>query len=722
MNAFGQKMSLPFFLVTCTLTIHAIYASNNDTLRIGGNITDEEALVSSGGIFEVAFFTPGSSGNRHLGVRYKTGFPVFVWIANRHVPLTNSLGVLQFREPGILVLLNDTGGIVWSSTAPSVPLLNPVAQILDSGNLVVRDADNGSFDYPTDTYLPGMKLGWNLVTRSESYLSSWTSNDDPAPGVYSLHLDPAGYPQIVVKTGNGTVRFRAVALTGVQPSGPQGSTSKLELEMNATEVKYREDNVNGSGLWRSRLSQVGILQRYAMNIYSQDWFLYKSSPIEGDSCWYNFCGANSVCRTEGSTICECLNKFESRDPKSKVCIRRRTLKWSSTDVFLNYSGIELPDSKNSWFNDSIQECRDECLSNSSCTAYTELDIGSGGGKRCLFYSGGLMDIRNMSSDHQSGYHLYIRMDSSELENVAVESKKNRRVVLIASLTSGVGGVLLLLGLIALILYFRKRKNDPDTRNEVPYNASQRKDDSELPFFNLSTILKATDNFPIGNRLGEGGFGAVYRGMLDNGEEVAVKRLSKTSSQGIHELKNELILIAKLQHRNLVRLLGCCVEGEENMLIYEYMPNKSLNQILFDQTKSMMLDWRKRFNIINGIAKGLLYLHQDSRLRIIHRDLKAANILLDHDMNPRISDFGLARIFGGNETSEVTHKVVGTFGYMPPEYAGGGVFSVKSDVYSFGVLVLEVVSGKKTRGMISHGNSYLNLVGYVSVNYLGKNIF
>ncbi|CAM0901830.1 unnamed protein product [Alopecurus aequalis] len=229
-----------------------------------------------------------------------------------------------------------------------------------------------------------------------------------------------------------------------------------------------------------------------------------------------------------------------------------------------------------------------------------------------------------------------------------------------------------------------------------------------PLFEFSTLLSATNYFT--DKLGAGGFGPVYKGKLPDGQEIAIKRLSNSSSQGLEEFKNEVTVLSKLQHRNLVRLFGCCVHGEEKMLVYEYMPNNSLDSFIFDETKRPVLGWKLRYNIIQGIGKGLLYLHQDSRLKIIHRDLKASNVLLDDDFNPKIADFGMARIFGQYQLQALTHRIVGTYGYIAPEYAMEGKFSEKSDVFSFGVLILEIVCGRRNSSFIDDEWS-MNLVGH-----------
>ncbi|GMY37022.1 G-type lectin S-receptor-like serine/threonine-protein kinase RKS1 [Fagus crenata] len=334
-----------------------------------------------------------------------------------------------------------------------------------------------------------------------------------------------------------------------------------------------------------------------------------------------------------------------------------------------------------------------------------MDI-DGKGTSCLTWYGELMDILENSNQP---WVLNVRVDANELATYIRKSKGflgNKRKLAITILSVVVP--FFLVPLLAYMWLIKKRKTK-DSLEENELEGSSRHPD--LSVFDLSCIVAATGNFSPTNKLGEGGFGSVFKGELSNGQHIAVKRLSKSSGQGIEEFKNEVKLIAKLQHRNLVKIFGCCIQEEEKMLIYEYMPNKSLDSFIFDCTRSSMLNWRKRFEIIDGIARGILYLHQDSRLRIIHRDLKTSNVLLDAEMNPKISDFGIARIFKGDQIQDKTTRVVGTYGYMSPEYVVFGKFSTKSDVFSFGVILLEIVSGKKNNNSYQNHSS-LTLIGHV----------
>ncbi|PIN21905.1 Serine/threonine protein kinase [Handroanthus impetiginosus] len=239
-------------------------------------------------------------------------------------------------------------------------------------------------------------------------------------------------------------------------------------------------------------------------------------------------------------------------------------------------------------------------------------------------------------------------------------------------------------------------------------------------FSLKQIRAATNNFDAANKIGEGGFGSVYKGQLSDGTIIAVKQLSSRSRQGNREFLNEIGMISCLQHPNLVKLYGCCIEGDQLLVVYEYMENNSLAHVLFDSNVSqLMLDWPTRFRICIGIARGLAFLHEESRLRIVHRDIKATNVLLDKDLSPKISDFGLARL-NEDEKTHISTKVAGTIGYIAPEYALWGYLTDKVDVYSFGIVILEIVSGKSNNNyMPSH--SFICLLDWASHLQESKNI-
>ncbi|XP_076918732.1 cysteine-rich receptor-like protein kinase 15 [Bidens hawaiensis] len=297
----------------------------------------------------------------------------------------------------------------------------------------------------------------------------------------------------------------------------------------------------------------------------------------------------------------------------------------------------------------------------------------------------------------------VRFEKYKFLNFPGKSGKNKRLIIVMSI------VAIVVFLVCICYYFiTKRRIHPIASNHFrdEVDESTKMITEQSLQYELHTIEEATNNFSRENKIGEGGFGMVYKGILSDGTEIAVKRLSQGSAQGSLEFKNEVVLLAKLQHRNLVRLLGFCLHAEEKILIYEYVANHSLDFFLFDRTQQGKLDWSTRYRIIGGLARGMLYLHEDSRCRIIHRDLKTSNILLDEEMNPKISDFGMARIVCGNQTQGMTNRIVGTYGYMSPEYAMHGRFSVKSDVFSLGVLLLEIISGKRNTGIFQPGHTDL----------------
>ncbi|KAA3455630.1 G-type lectin S-receptor-like protein serine/threonine-protein kinase B120 [Gossypium australe] len=712
-----------------------------DIIRQGQTVRDGDTLVSEAEIFELGFFSPENSTLRFLGIWYKVDVKAVVWVANRNNPLSGNDGALRIGVDGNLVVFDGNNSLVWSSNVSRFSSNNTTAILQNSGNFVLSSNEsigdtNGvhwqSFNHPTDTFLPGMRVPVSSAIGEYRAFTAWKSANDPSPGNYTVGVDPHGGPQIIIwdhmKRRWRSGQWNSVIFTGVSNMSNIASFLygfKLsQPDENRTQY-FTYNPSNPSDLLRFRVGWDGREHQLRWNEDEKKWEDLQLHPDPTNRCeLYNLCGNYATCENSNPLSCNCLKGFRptfpdqwSRGNWSGGCERKIELQCQRTngtgepDGFKGLKCTKLPDLSNLFLSASnLDACGRSCLGNCSCNAYAFV-FGIG----CMMWTEDLVDISHL--DQSGSLEFFYRLHHSELDG---SRKISKLVIIIISL---VGACSLMVALWLLWIYKKKPKGLPAVSsmpcckdNDIAVlvqSKSKSKELSadlsvssgilidgnqvnrpELPIFNLGSLAAATNNFSEGNRLGQGGFGAVYKGELPGGQEIAVKRLSAKSCQGLEEFKNEIILIAKLQHRNLVRLLGCSIQGDEKMLIYEYMSNKSLDYFLFNETRKEKLDWRTRLSIIEGIARGLLYLHRDSRLRIIHRDLKASNILLDGEMNPKISDFGMARIFGGNQHEANTVRVVGTYGYMSPEYAMEGLFSVKSDVYSFGVLLLEIICGRR----------------------------
>ncbi|XP_047077873.1 cysteine-rich receptor-like protein kinase 44 [Lolium rigidum] len=303
--------------------------------------------------------------------------------------------------------------------------------------------------------------------------------------------------------------------------------------------------------------------------------------------------------------------------------------------------------------------------------------------------------------YQGQAMLQLEPPSATPETTRAEKKKTS----VAGISVGVVcSLVVLISALAGFVFIRFRRRIKSTKHDNPFKKISR---TQCVIFDLTALEEATENFSQRNKLGEGGFGAVYKGILQDGQEIAVKKLVGTAGHGLHQLQNEVLLLAELQHKNLVRLQGYYSNRDHTLLVYEFIKNGSLDNFLSDTREGHTLVWEQQYNIILGIAKGILYLHEDSSMRIIHRDLKPNNILMDEDMEPKIADFGLARLLGEGHTHTKTSGAAGTPGYMAPEYVYHQRVSPKIDVFSYGVLLLQIVT--RRRECWSDDSNTVNLI-------------
>ncbi|PAN38101.1 hypothetical protein PAHAL_7G147200 [Panicum hallii] len=597
---------LLLLLLLCGLlfSLHApSCAAATDTLSRGRSLAGDKRLVSSNGKFALGFFQVGSKpsnntfNSSYLGIWFhKVPKPTPVWSANGEHPISNLVSpeLMISGDSNLAILARDT--IIWSTQA-NITANSTVAVLLASGNLVLRSSSNSSdifwqsFDYPTDTLLPGAKFGRNKVTGLNRRIVSRRNLDDQAPGVYSnsLCLD-------------GSIRLSWKSSTEYWSSGS---------------VRC---------LWSMEGAHMG---------HTHDWVTFSYSP-RNQCDVYAVCGAFTICSNKANPLCYCMKGFSIRSPDD----------W------------ELEDR------------------NSGCIRNTPLgcngsDKSTKGG--CSIW---LDELINVTAD-DNGEILYLRLAAKE-----VQSWKGQKHGTIISVSVGVS-IVALVFIFLFVIWRSWKRSSPQMDND--------QGGIGITAFRYVDMKRTTKNFT--EKLGDGGFGSVFKGCLSDSVAIAVKRLDG-ARQGEKQFRSEVSSIGIIQNVNLVKLIGFCCEGDRRLLVYEYMPNRSLDVHLF-QSHGAVLGWNIRYQIALGVARGLAYLHHSCRDCIIHCDIKPQNILLDASFTPKVA------VCDGKVPREGFSRVVttmrGTIGYLAPEWISGTAITPKVDVYSYGMVLLEIISGRRNSG-------------------------
>ncbi|XP_017247325.1 G-type lectin S-receptor-like serine/threonine-protein kinase At2g19130 [Daucus carota subsp. sativus] len=582
-----------FNLLVCLLSLlffEARLYEGTNVIRVGQTLSGDQTISSENGTFELGFFKP----------------------ANRNYPVSDPYNSeLKLLPDGNLALTNEARTVIWSSGATATTDNSTVAILLDSGNFVIQDHQDSSnviwqsFDHPTDTWLPGGKIGYNKLKKEKIYLTSWKNSENPAPGLFSFEVETNSTSHILVY--NRTKRYwSSGAWTGtsfalVPELSHNTYISNLTYISNVNESIFTYKIAVPETFTQFTVDTSGLLRQFVWwkEVPERKWLPFWVWPLHCDGL--GLCGDYATCNQFKEPFCTCFQGYEPRVSKN----------WALGD-----------------YNDG-----------------------------CMRKSG-----------------------------------SKTRVWIVVGAT---GGSFIMLGIVTLaILHLRKEKV-----------RSYDWESGDLVVFKYKDIRKLTKHFS--EKLGEGGFGSVFKGTLPNSRAIAVKRL-KNLQQGEKQFRAEMSTIGQIQHINLVRLQGFCIEGEKRLLVFDYMKNGSLENYLFHENSNLFLDWKTRYKIMIGTARGLDYLHEKCRDCIIHCDIKPDNILLDDDFNAKVADFGLAKLLG-REYSHVLTTIKGTRGYLAPEWILNDAITAKVDVYSYGKLLFEIMSGRRNIEFSDDGSYFPALV-------------
>lgn len=729
--------SIPIYLFFISLILADVAAATQSTLSKGSSLSvedDSDVLVSANGSFTCGFYEVGTNAYVFSIWFSRSANKTVVWTANRERPVNGHGSRVSFRSDGSVVLMDVDGTVVWSTDTSSTQADS--MQMSDTGNLVIKNPDGNihwqSFDSPTDTLLPAQPItkDINLVSAMargsvfSGYYSFIFDNNNVltliynGPDISSIYWPNPDYTVYQ----NGRTNYNSSRF-GVLDDEGQFRASDM-LDFNASDM--------GSGIPRRlSLDYDGNLRLYSLNESTGMWSVsWEAFP---QLCQvHGLCGKNGICAyQESKTVCSCPPGYEMSNLTDWKEGCKQKLISTSCEKPESLMFVRLPRT-DFWGYDlnhtasiSLRDCKKLCINDCSCEAI-QYKVGSGD---C--YTKSALFNGRASPDNPGNVYLKVprsiltlRESIFEVQQPGCNSSKEEDATGSSEQYKSSNGrtkwfyfywFIGAFGLTEFLFiasgwWFIFRRDKKPTSLEEGYKMIS----SQFKKFTYRELKSATENFK--EELGRGGSGAVYKGVLDDKRAVAVKKLVDVI-QREEEFWAEVSVIGKIYHMNLVRMWGFCSEGLHKLLVYEHVENGSLDKHLFNsRNMPSFMPWHVRFKIVTGVAKALAYLHDECLEWIIHCDVKPENILLDSDFEPKLADFGLAKLSKrGGGGSDVT-QIRGTRGYMAPEWTSNLPITAKADVYSYGVVLLEVVMGNRVSESVMDGNKEMDgeLMGLVKM--------
>ncbi|GMN47718.1 hypothetical protein TIFTF001_016887 [Ficus carica] len=723
-----------FFVLLFLAPVMASSSTGMPRLKQGSSLTvdkESEFLISPNGTFSAGFLEVGTNAFGFSIWFTNSAEKTVVWMANRDRPVSAKQSKMTLNRNGNMVLTDAYGLIVWSTDTFSTS--NVEAHLLETGNLVLIDQATThfiweSFDFPTDTLLPLQHLVKNTT------LVSVRSKGTHLSGVYNLKFDDSNVLDLIYNGPQLSSIYWPIVSNGVFAAGrtPYNSSRIAVLDefgrfISSDELEFMASDYGFGPKRRLTLDYDGILRLYSLDESTGFWDI-SWLPGSLDSCHVQgLCGEYAICTYKDlKPTCTCPDGFERNDLSdwSKGC--RPSVNLSNDHDKLdfmqllntNYYGYDLETLK---FTISFEDCRNSCLTDTRCKGFLYATDGQGmcfpksqlvnGFRTPDTQSDAYVKVTTVSSPTVSAQADELICSDTEilLTNNDAKGENSDKNGYMRYLRWFVGSF----GVIEVICFgfwwcfvFRKHVNEEMINMGYIVLALGFKR------FTYTELKRATKNFK--EEIGKGGFGSVYKAILDDGRVVAVKRLEGIL-QGNTEFWAEVSIIGNINHRNLVKLWGFCTEKNHKLLVYEYVKNGSLDKLLFSDS-SPALGLEQRYKIAVGTAKGLSYLHEECLEWVLHCDVKPQNILLDDQLEPKVADFGMSKLF-----KDVTHdvgfsRVRGTRGYLAPEWMMNMKIDAKADVYSYGIVLLELVSGKCVSDFLSavaQDNEFDHLVQWMT---------